>query len=92
MSLLVFKCIHGIAPDYLSNEIIMAIEVSERTRRNVNENDVFIPYVNINGTRNSFSYRGPVVWNSLEDHLKECTDINDFKNKAKLYFLNVTIT
>ena len=43
MSLLVFKCVHGLAPNYLSNEIIMEIEVSERTRRNINENDVFIP-------------------------------------------------
>ena len=91
MSLLVFKCVHGLAPNYLSNEIIMEIEVSERIRRNINENDVFIPFVNIDGTKNAFSYRGPVVWNSLGDQLKECTDINDFKKKAKLYFLNVTV-
>ena len=92
MSLLVFKCIHGLAPDYLSNEILMAIEVSERTGRNVNENDVFIPCVNIEMTRNTFSCRGPIVWNGLQDHLKECTDVNDFKNKAKLYFLNAHVT
>ena len=91
MSLLVFKCIYGLAPDYLSNEIIMEIEVSERARRNINENNVFIPYVNIDGTKNAFSYRGPLVWNSLKDDLKECTDINDFKRKAKLHFMNVTV-
>jgi hypothetical protein len=89
MSLLVFKCIHGLAPEYLSNEILMAIEVSERVRRNVNENDVYVPFVNIECSKNTFSYRGPEIWNGLTDELKECTSVNEFKQKAKAYFLNI---
>ena len=33
MSILMFKCIHGLAPDYLCNEINMQSEISERTTR-----------------------------------------------------------
>ena len=88
MSLLVFKCLHGLAPEYLCNEIIMAIEVAERIGRNVNENDLYVPNVNMNCTKNAFSYRGPVTWNNLENHMKECTNINDLKSKAKAYFVN----
>ena len=89
MSLLVFKCLHGLAPEYLCNEIINAIEVSERVGRNVNENDLYVPNVNINCTQNAFSYRGPVIWNNLDEKMKECTNIDDFKSKAKAYFLNI---
>ena len=87
MSLLVFKCLHGLAPEYLCNEIIMAIEVRDRLGRNIDENDLYVPYVNVNCTKNAFSYRGPLLWNNLENHMKECTNINDFKSKAKPYFL-----
>ena len=89
MSLLVFKCLHGLAPEYLCNEIIMAIEVRDRLGRNINENDLYVPYVNVNCTKNAFSYRGPLLWNNLENHMKECTNINDFKSKAKAYMLRI---
>ena len=35
MSILMFKCIHGLAPDYLCNEIAMQNEISERTTRSL---------------------------------------------------------
>ena len=31
---LMFKCIHGLAPDYLCNEVTMQIEVATRNTRN----------------------------------------------------------
>ena len=86
MSLLMFKCIHGLAPDYLSNEVIMAVEISNRNTRNLNINNVHVPAVNTECTKNSFSYCGPVVWNSLPDDLKECTNLNMFKLHAKDFF------
>ena len=62
--------------------------MAERVGRIVNENDLHVPNVNMNCTKNAFSYRGPVIWNNLENHMKECTNINDFKSKAKAYFVN----
>ena len=86
MSLLVFKCVHGLAPAYLSNEIIMAVDVSNRHTRNLNVNNLYVPTVNTECTRSSFSYQGPIVWNTLPDDLKECTNLNTFKLKAKMFF------
>jgi len=88
MALLVFKCIHGLAPDYLCNEIVMAIEVSHRLNRNSNSN-VYVPFVDLEICKNSFTYQGPVVWNMLPTVIKECTNIDDFKRMAKVYFKNV---
>ena len=45
MSLVMFKSILGIAPDYLCNEITMAVEISDRLTRHVHENDVLIPFL-----------------------------------------------
>ena len=53
--IIMFKSIHGLASDHPCNEIILSVEVSERLTRHVNENDVMIPYVNINVTKASFS-------------------------------------
>ena len=88
MSVLMYKCIHGEAPTYLSNEIIMEIEVATRVTRNVNENNVYMPHVNLDITKSSFSYCGPLIWNSLTDDLKECTSLNVFKNKARNFWFN----
>jgi hypothetical protein len=87
MSLLIFKCIHGLAPTYLCNEVIMAIEVRERNTRNVNENDLYVPGINLNCTKNAFSHCGPTMWNSLPNDMKECASIDVFKAKARKYFL-----
>ena len=88
MSLLMFKSIHGLAPDHLCNDIVMTIELSDRMLRNTHENDVVIPYVNVDITKRSFGYQGPLVWNNLPSHIKECTEINTFKFKAKQYFIH----
>ena len=88
MSLLIFKCIHGLAPDYLCNEITMAIEVTTRNSRFINSNDVYVPITNTECVKKSFSYRGPVVWNALPDDLKECANLNTFKYKVRDYFLS----
>jgi hypothetical protein len=87
MSLLMFKSIHGLAPDHLCNEVTMAIEVSDRLTRHVNEHNVVTPFVNVDLSKGAFSYQGPCVWNSLPDDLKQCTDINVFKSRAKQYFI-----
>ena len=60
------------------------VEVAERLTRHVNENDVMIPYFNV--TKASFSYQGPKLWMNLPNYTKECTVIDDFKRKAKIYF------
>lgn len=90
MALLVFKCIHGLVPEYLANEVTMALEVSSRITRNVNENDLYVPFVNVEMTKNSFKYQGPIVWNNMPNALKECTSLYGFKQQAKIYFMNCT--
>jgi hypothetical protein len=88
MALLVFKSIHGTAPDYLCNEIIMAVEVTNRISRNLSENDLYMPDTHIDVTRHAFSYCGPKIWNSMPEYIKECSSLYTFKHKAREYFMN----
>ena len=50
--MLMYKSIHGLAPNYLCNEITMEIEVSNRTSRHINENDVHMPDAYLEITKN----------------------------------------
>ena len=61
MVILMFKCIRGLAPHYLSNEITMQIELTDRLTRSVNENNVYVPYAPLESFRNSFAFRGPAI-------------------------------
>ena len=88
MALLMYKSIHGLAPNYLCNEITMEIEVSNRTSRHINENDVHMPNAYLEITKNAFSCKGPYVWNKLPNYIKECTSLTSFKMKAKKHFTN----
>ena len=74
-----FKCIHGLAPANLCNEVIMACEAHDRTTRSIYTNDVVIPDARTEFYKRSFKYEGAVVWNSLPDHLKDVSSLNVFK-------------
>ena len=87
MALFMFKSIHGMVPNYISNEIILSIDVKKRVSRNVNVNDLYVPNIVKKCARNTFTYTGPRVWNSLPNGLKECTNIEVFKFEARQYFL-----
>lgn len=43
--LLIFKCIHGQAPDYICYNIIMECEITERTTRSFSSSNLHVPYV-----------------------------------------------
>ena len=87
ISTLMFKCIHGTVPFWLSNEVLMACESQDRETRLSRGMDVQIPKPIHESFRNSFQYKGANLWNSLPSHLKEATTINQFKkNYKKEYF------
>ena len=79
MSILMYKSIHGMAPAYLCNEITLHSEIAERTTRSVNDTNVFVPYAHLESFKNSFTHRGPIVWNSLPDYIKTCRTLHSFK-------------
>ena len=90
MSIFMYKSIHGMAPAYLCNEITLYMysEIADRTTISVNDNNVFVPYAHLESFKNSFTHRGPIMWNSLPDYIKTCGTLHPFKAKLKLYIMN----
>ena len=81
MSILMYKSIHCMAPAYFCNEIPLNSEITQRTTRSVNDNNVCVPYAHLDSFKNCFTYRGPIVLNSLPDYIKTCTTLHTLRQK-----------
>ena len=61
---MVYKSLNGLAPNYLRSKFTYRSNVSSYSLRGTNDN-LTIPLPHTNFMKNSFSYSGSVLWNSL---------------------------
>ena len=81
--LLVFKCIIGEAPAYLSN--LLTPYHPNRTLRSSDQSLLLVPHFNnLYGSR-AFSVSGPILWNALPDFVKNSPTAFTFKKRLKTY-------
>ena len=85
IALLVYKTLNGLAPQYLSELLV----VKPRTRYSLRpdyETLLVIPKVTGKtfGDR-AFSHAGPTVWNSLPSSLRNCRNIDPFEVQLKTH-------
>ena len=85
--ILMFKCIHSLAPDYLCNEIVMAIEISERQTRFNDANNVYLPFTRKEFVKNSFLHKAGSMWNNLPNDFKNISSLSSFKLHLRNYVL-----
>ena len=81
--MMVYKCLQGLAPEYLcskftNRESVYSLRDSERKLN--------VPFPRTNYYRNSFSYRGATVWNSLPLKARQAESLGLFKNLIKDIF------
>ena len=86
-TLLIFKCIHGLAPHYLTNNIIMEIEIKEKKTRK-HDMDLYLPFPESESHKKMLIYRGARSWNNLPDYLKESGNLDQFKRQLKVFIKN----
>ena len=86
-TLLIFKCIHGLAPHYLTNNIIMEIEIKEKKTRK-HDMDLYLPFPESESHKKMLIYRGAKSWNNLPDYLKESSNLDQFKRQLKAFIKN----
>ena len=55
---LMFKAIHGDAPQWMNINILMSCESHSRQTRNANSMNMYLPGVNEKQFRHAFQYRG----------------------------------
>ena len=71
-----FKCIHGLAPHYLSNDVTMVVEIHGYDTRSYENMDLYVPRCTKELCKRSFLYTGSMLWNDLPDVLKEATIVS----------------
>ena len=85
VALLCFKCIHNIAPIYLQN--LIEIYTPSRSLRSASDKfclkKVTMKYKSYG--EKSFSFYGPLVWNSLPFELRSVSELNSFKKQLKTF-------
>ncbi len=75
MIMLMFKSIHGLVPNYLCDEITMHRDIAERTTRSTIDTNVHVPHITLECCKNTFAYRGPVLWNVRPENIKKCESL-----------------
>ena len=85
--MLMYKCLHGIAPNYLSDLIVPYKPT--RSLRSSALNRVVQPGARTkNYGERRFSYQGPILWNLLPLEVKNADSVGSFKRKLKHYLFN----
>ena len=65
LCVLMFKCTHGLAPLYLSNDVTMHVNIHGYNTRSVENMDLCIPRFSKEIYIRSFLYKGGSLWNKL---------------------------
>ena len=77
MALETFKILNGLAPPVLSN----LVQKQDHKYNFRYTNLLQIPQVKSSRYgKSSFRYAAPVLWNSLPDNYRNCSNFNEFKN------------
>ena len=75
---------HGLAPQYLRDKFVHRNNISNYSLRDA-ENKLAIPLPRTNYMKNSFSYSGAVLWNSLPAEMRQADDLSTFRLDCKNY-------
>ena len=76
---LVFKCLHNMAPECIVN----LIDIRDNTRLLL-----VLKFFLSSHARKSFSYNAPRLWNNLPDHIRLSPTISKFKSQTKYLLFN----
>ena len=87
-SVLMYKIMHGMSPSYLQESFSYTREIHTYTLRSTTDNLLYIPKPNCELYRQSLSYSGSVIWNSIPEHIRNAPTIKQFKHM----YLNYTRT
>ena len=85
---LVFKCLNGLAPKYLSD--LITPRNTNRSLRNSGVISLVVPVrKNVTLGQRAFSYAGPFMWNILPDECKTAKTLYCFKRRLKTHLFKI---
>ena len=89
ISLTIFKCIHGNAPDYLKDLIVLSQFQTGLHTSNCTNRLIPLPFLKYCKVSNAFRYSAPTVWNNLPPSIRSATSPSNFKSFFKALYFNL---
>ena len=83
LAISVFKSLNNLYPESLTNMFKPTSGVHSYNVRGAS-NNIFVPRPRTEAAKRAFSYRGAVMWNGLENVLKDEINLNSFKSALSL--------
>ncbi|CAG2190139.1 unnamed protein product [Mytilus edulis] len=86
-AVLMFKCMNGLAPDYLSIKFTACADLYNYCLRSTTSGLLHVPRPNSDFFKRTFKYSGLITWNNLPNNIKEIDNLDTFKTNCSNYFL-----
>ena len=93
LAVTVYRCLHGLAPSYLTHSVCRVAELDRRRLRSSSSDDVIIPTTRLVtvGDR-AFTVAGSRLWNSLPPDITSAQTLPVFCNRLKTHlFSNIIV-
>ena len=85
ITLLVYKALNGMAPDYIADLLLEKPDCSYQLRSN-DQRLLFIPKTRAKTLGNrAFAHAGPSTWNKLPYNIRNSKSIDNFKSQLKIF-------
>ena len=87
LAVLVYKCLHGLAPSYLADELHYPPESEfRRCLRSASSHELYVPRIRLS-TYSDRTFPGAAarIWNSLPQHIKSVLSLHVFCSRLKTY-------
>ena len=84
---MVYKSLNGLAPEYLKSMSTDRSSTTTYSLRNC-EGKLAVPLPRTNFLKNSFSYSGAVLWNSLPTNLRQAQTLASFKSGCRNFLFD----
>ena len=85
-SILMYKTLHGMTPDYLKSSFVYRNNARAYRLRNT-ENKLVLPQPRTDYLKRSFLYSRAQLWNNLPVDLRQASSLTDFKSKLSPHSL-----
>ena len=86
IALLTFKCINKAAPRYLQELITIRNPAQDNMHSNTEGSMLEIPKIKHKTfAARSFKYAAPTTWNSLQDQIRTCNNLANFRSLLKTH-------
>ena len=83
-----YKVVHDMVPQYIKDLFQLRADTVPDTSRSVSNQNFYIPKPNISFFKNSLSYSGPVIWNTIPSDMKNSSPINTFTRNVVKWIAN----